>query len=62
LKVKYVDHERKFEVFPEIFANYEKVFYPVCGLDHQVIEKTSQVIVKIDSMRIKKYQNPAKNN
>jgi Zn finger protein HypA/HybF involved in hydrogenase expression len=46
LKVKCAGCERKFEVYPEIFSNYEIVFCPVCGLDHQVIKKTRQVLVK----------------
>ncbi|MGD0450340.1 MAG: hypothetical protein ABSA79_04690 [Candidatus Bathyarchaeia archaeon] len=28
------------------FGNYEIIFCPVCGLDYQVIKKTSQVIIK----------------
>jgi Zn finger protein HypA/HybF involved in hydrogenase expression len=46
LKVKCVGCEKKFNVYPENFSNFEVVFCPVCGLDHRVIKKTNQVTVK----------------
>lgn len=50
MKVKCVCCENKFDVSPENFSNHEIVFCPVCGLDHQVLKKTSRIIVK--SMQI----------
>ena len=44
-KVKCEDCERKFEVLPEIFSNYEIVFCPVCGLHHQVVKEAHSVKV-----------------
>jgi len=46
LKVKCVGCERKFDVYPENFSNFEIVFCPVCGLDYQVIKKPNHVTVK----------------
>ncbi|MGA3290016.1 MAG: hypothetical protein ABSD42_07260 [Candidatus Bathyarchaeia archaeon] len=46
MKVKCIGCERKFYVYPENFSNYEVVFCPICGLDHQVIKKTSHVRIK----------------
>jgi Zn finger protein HypA/HybF involved in hydrogenase expression len=46
LKVKCVGCEKKFDVYPENFSNFEVVFCPVCGLDHRVIKKTNRVTVK----------------
>ena len=46
LKVKCVGCEKDFDVSPENFSNYEVVFCPVCGLDHQILKRTSCVMVK----------------
>ena len=46
LKIKCAGCEKKFKVYPENFSNFEVVFCPVCGLDHQVIKKTNRVTVK----------------
>jgi Zn finger protein HypA/HybF involved in hydrogenase expression len=46
VKVKCIGCEKKFEVTPENFSNYEIVFCPVCGLDHQVVKAESSVTVK----------------
>jgi Zn finger protein HypA/HybF involved in hydrogenase expression len=46
LKIKCTGCERKFEVHPENFSNFEVIFCPVCGLDHQIIKKTNHVTVK----------------
>jgi Zn finger protein HypA/HybF involved in hydrogenase expression len=46
LKVKCTSCEKKFDVYPENFSNHEIVFCPICGLDHEVIKKTSHVIVE----------------
>ncbi|MGA3060732.1 MAG: hypothetical protein ABSD92_10225 [Candidatus Bathyarchaeia archaeon] len=46
MKVKCVGCERKFNVSPENFSNYEIVFCPICGLDHQVIKQPSHVTIK----------------
>ena len=45
MKVKCLGCTKKFDVLPEIFANYEIVFCPICGLDHQVIKETSHTTV-----------------
>ncbi|HUK84293.1 MAG TPA: hypothetical protein VLU95_00375 [Candidatus Acidoferrum sp.] len=45
MKVKCLGCAKKFYVLPEIFANYEIVFCPICGLDHQVIKKTNHTTV-----------------
>jgi len=45
LQVKCVGCEKKFNVFPEIFGNYEIVFCPVCGLHHQVVKKPNLTTV-----------------
>jgi Zn finger protein HypA/HybF involved in hydrogenase expression len=46
LKVKCVGCEKKFDVYPENFSNFEVIFCPVCGLDHQVVKNTNRVTVK----------------
>ncbi|MCW4030159.1 MAG: hypothetical protein NWE92_11000 [Candidatus Bathyarchaeota archaeon] len=46
MKVKCVGCSKKFDVTPEIFSNHEIVFCPICGLDHQVLKKTSRIIVE----------------
>ncbi|MGD6932749.1 MAG: hypothetical protein ACQCN5_00905 [Candidatus Bathyarchaeia archaeon] len=46
MKVKCVGCTTKFNVQTEIFDNYEIVFCPVCGLDHQVIKKPHTTQVK----------------
>jgi hypothetical protein len=38
--------EKKFDVYPENFNNYEIVFCPVCGLDHRIVKKAAKVRVK----------------
>ncbi|MGA2523457.1 MAG: hypothetical protein ABSF65_04805 [Candidatus Bathyarchaeia archaeon] len=46
MKVKCVGCDNKFDLHPENFSNFEVVFCPTCGLDHQVIKKPSHVTVK----------------
>jgi rRNA maturation endonuclease Nob1 len=46
LEVKCAGCEKKFNVFPEIFGNYEIIFCPICGLNHQVIKKISHTTIK----------------
>ncbi|MGD6810339.1 MAG: hypothetical protein ACQCN3_11625 [Candidatus Bathyarchaeia archaeon] len=51
MKVKCVSCTNKFDVYPEIFDNYEIVFCPFCGLDHQVI-KSKQRQAQVKALQI----------
>ena len=44
MKVKCVGCDGKFDFHPENFSDHEIVFCPVCGLDHTVNKRKSQVI------------------
>lgn len=46
MKVKCVSCATKFDVYPENFSNHEIIYCPVCGLDHEVIKKSSHVVVE----------------
>ncbi|XHH10250.1 MAG: hypothetical protein ACFCUE_06365 [Candidatus Bathyarchaeia archaeon] len=46
LKVKCASCHSRFNVDPEIFGNYEIVFCPTCGLDHQIVKQKRQATVK----------------
>ncbi len=45
MKVKCIGCDKKFDICLDNFSNHEIVFCPVCGLDHEVIKKTSHAIV-----------------
>jgi len=55
LKIKYVGCEKKFDVSPENFSNYEIVFCPVRGLDHQVLKKISRITVRAVNCHFSKF-------